>query len=154
MPKVRISTRYIAGSRQRNMNKSKRNEALMPGGIPRYVRCYDNGGETADRYTVVFTGRYTHKTGRKHWYVGMSALPFHPQGVGMHGESDRQIDTREGSYGGPAIGKKCHLGTRVKFEELPHDCRKLVLQDYGYLWDIDTGSSNMKASTSVIGTAR
>ena len=35
------------------MNKTQRKENLLPQGTPRYVRCYDNGGETADRYTVV-----------------------------------------------------------------------------------------------------
>jgi hypothetical protein len=28
----------------------------MPNGNPKYIRCYDNQGETADRYTVVYIG--------------------------------------------------------------------------------------------------
>lgn len=103
-----------------------RKEALMPNGVPRYVRCYDNGGETADRYTVCFTGRYTHKTNGGFWYVGMSSEPFHPQGFGQHGDSLKPIDR-------PAYS---HLGKRIKFESLPDDCKKLVLNTYCDLWDI------------------
>lgn len=99
---------------------------LMPNGVPRYVRCYDDGGKTWDRYTVVFTGRYRSKTGGAFWHVGMSAHPTHPQGFGQHGESDKQIDT-------PTYG---HLGRRIKFEDLPSECRALVRERYVYLWDL------------------
>ena len=104
-----------------------RTECLLPGGVPRYIRCYDNGGESFDRYTVVFTGRYKHKTGGAFWYVGMSDNPFHPQGFGQHGEStDNQIDW-------PTYG---HLGKKIKFQDLPEDCQKLVQDNYRYLWDL------------------
>lgn len=103
-----------------------RTERLMPGGVPRYVRCYDNKGASADRYTVVFTGRYRHKTGGEFWYVGMDAYPFSPQGIGMHGTNRNQIDRPTSS----------HLGRKIKFESLPEDCQKLILSDYMYLWDI------------------
>lgn len=106
--------------------QQQRVESLFPNGVPRYVRCYDNGGESADRYTVVFTGRYTHATGGSHWYLGMSASPFHPLGVGMHGASDRQIDYP--SYK--------HLGKKVDFSTLPEDCKKCAIQTYKELWDI------------------
>ena len=104
---------------------NNRTERLLPGGKPKYVRCYFHP-EYNDPYTVVYTGHYTHKTGHSHWYVGMSAKPFHPQGIGMHGESDTQIDYP--SYK--------HLGKKIKFDDLPEDCQTLVLQDYVYLWDI------------------
>lgn len=79
------------------------------------IRCYDNGGKTADRYTVVYLedrerdGTYT--------CVGMSAEPFHPQGVGQHSTA--------------MLGR--HLGRRISFEALPVDCRRLVLRDLGDL---------------------
>jgi len=108
------------------MGLTTRRARLMPNGEPRYVHCYDNNGKTADRYTVVFTGRYRHKTGGSFLHVGMSANPFHPQGVGMHGESDRQID----------YPRYAHLGRRVRFDALPPACQRLILQTYRELWDI------------------
>ena len=118
----------------------KRRESLLPGGVPRYVRCYDNGGETADRYTVVFSGRHTSaRIDRVFPYVGMSTCPFHPQGFGQHGETrDKPCDVDR--WGFPAaMGRKGHLGRRIPFAELPEDCRKLVMQDYLELWDLKGG---------------
>lgn len=45
--------------------------------------------------------------------VGMSETPFSPQGFGQHCTA--------------MPGR--HLGRRIKFEDLPPDCRKLILQD-------------------------
>ena len=113
----------------------------MPGGIPRYVRIYDNSGTTADRYTAVYTRRSERidKAGydRTYPYRGMSALPFHPQGVGMWGETRHYpVDAIRGAWP-PALGRKCHLGKRISFHELPEDCQRLVIQDYKHLWNID-----------------
>lgn len=99
----------------------------MPNNKPRYIRCYDNGGKTYDQYTVVFTGRYTHKTNNAFMYVGMSSAPFHPLGFGQHGDSPQPIDRP--SYK--------HLGKRIDFDQLPEDCKKLVYRDYTDLWDIN-----------------
>jgi hypothetical protein len=127
-----------------NKTTNARIKALLPGGIPRWVRVYDNGGESADRYTVVFTGRYDKgpRPGREFSYLAMSGAPFHPQGVGLHGSTEnRPADvTLEGPSGyrwPPALGRKCHLGTRVSFTSLPADCQQLALQDYIALWDIE-----------------
>lgn len=118
----------------------------MPGGVPRYVRCYDNGGESADRYTVCFTGRagVSRSPGYRteYSYRAMSAEPYHPQGVGLWGSSEGQpCDTmgeRKGHwYWPPAIGRKCHLGRRVRFQDLPKDCRRLVLTDYREIWKLN-----------------
>lgn len=115
-----------------------RRQRLMPGGIPRYVRCYDNGGTTADRYTVCYTGRagadrvpgYV----TEYSYRAMSVDPFHPQGFGMWGASkSRHCDVNRSGFA-PAIGRKCHLGTRIRFQDLPPDCRKLVIRDYKEIW--------------------
>ena len=68
------------------MNRQKRKDNLMPNGIPKWIRVYDNEGETADRYTVIFS--HAHSFYNKGWtpMVFMSASPYHPQGVGMHDE--------------------------------------------------------------------
>lgn len=115
----------------KELKKQERRNSLVPNGVPRYIRCYDNGGSekengTVDRYTVVYTGNYRGKTKGWHDYVGMSGAPFHPQGVGMHGQSEHQPVDRP-SYG--------HLGKKIKFSDLPQDCQTLVLQDYLYFWD-------------------
>lgn len=72
----------------------------------KYPMCYDNGGETADRYTVIYK-----KEGD---YVGMSSEPFHPQGIGQHGEGCQPGE---------------HLGKLIYFGDLPEDCQKLVASD-------------------------
>lgn len=92
---------------------------------PRWIRCYDNGGRSFDRYTVVYTC-LGHKKGLRGrcLYVGMSSNPFHPQGFGQHGEADHTIDR-------PTYG---HLGKRITFEQLPPDCQMLVWSDYRELW--------------------
>jgi len=102
------------------MTKQQRIDRLLLGGIPRYVRCYDNGGggATIDRFTVVYTGNYKGRNGICS-YVLMNARPFHPQGFGQHGASSKIIDAMPGCWAGPSIGKSCHLGKRIPFAELP-----------------------------------
>lgn len=127
---------------------------LVPKGVPRWLRVYDNGGTdepngSFDRYTVVFSGRASVERGGKDYlgpwqypYLGMSESPFHPQGFGQHGHTDNQpADTmRHGKGGGwawpPAIGRKCHLGRRIKFTDLPKDCQRCAWQDYAAIWQI------------------
>jgi len=121
--------------RLKNMTKAQKDRVsrLLPNGIPRWIRCYDNGGETADRYTVVYTGRYGSGF---HEFVGMSDNPYHPQGYCQHGGNSNQSIDITTSWP-PAIGRKCYLGTRIKFEDLPKDCQEVVLEDYNNLWNIE-----------------
>jgi len=78
---------------------------------------YDNGGKTADRYTVVYEPFFV--DGRPYFpYVGMSAGPFWPQGFCQHGEAQ--------GYGYPR-GNTC--GKVIRFEDLPPDCQTVVLRD-------------------------
>jgi hypothetical protein len=104
----------------------QRKTRLLPNGKPRYIRCYDNNGETADRYTVCFTGHYTQNTAGSYWNLAMNASPFHPQGIGMHCDSNQQIDRPTYS----------HLGKKISFDQLPEDCQKFILSNYVYLWNI------------------
>jgi hypothetical protein len=75
------------------------------------IQCYDNGGATADRYTVV----YLNEPERPGLFAarGMNDRPFHPQGIGMYCAA----------MPGP------HLGQRIDFHDLPEDCQRLVRQD-------------------------
>lgn len=76
------------------------------------IRCYDNGGATCDRYTVVYMDWPERQPGI-YAAVAMNAEPFHPQGFGQHTTA--------------MPGK--HLGRCIAFKDLPEDCRKLVMQD-------------------------
>ena len=78
------------------------------------IRIYDNGGKTADRYTVVYMDE-PERTPGTFACVGMSANPFHPQGFGQHSQA--------------MPGR--HLGRRITLADLPADCRRLVAQDLG-----------------------
>ena len=116
----------------------------MPNGIPKWIRVYDNNGESYDRYTCVFTGLYNNigKSARglhmrnEHHYVSMSGAPYHPQGICYHcAQLGKAIDVDK--YGWPpAMGRKGHLGTRVEFKSLPLDCEKVIIGDYKDLWEI------------------
>jgi hypothetical protein len=120
----------------------------MPNGTPRWIRVYDNGGVDAkngslDRYTVVFTGRYSKRVpGQGSWFqhVALSSDPHHPHGFCQHGENQYQpIDTlgkKPGWHWPPAVGRKNHLGRRIRFSDLPRDCQRVVIEDYKEIWGI------------------
>ena len=76
------------------------------------LRIYDNGGKTADRYTVLFMDQQERSDG-VYSCLGMDKDPFHPCGIGQH------------SSGTPGV----HLGRRIPFEMLPEPCRRAVLAD-------------------------
>jgi len=119
---------------------AERRERFMPDGVPKYVRCYDNGGRSADRYLVVYTGPYRKRTGGT-LYCGMNSQPTHPQGIGMmdtfwrawtHDDGTIQYDIDRPRYS--------HLGARITFDQLPEGCRKLVINDYEWLWGLAEGT--------------
>lgn len=113
-----------------------RQERLAPNGIPRWIRCYDSGGETIDQYTVVFTGRYRHLTGGTTTVLGMSADPFHEFGQHSSYRPGELLEANRPGQWPPAIGRKGNLGRRVRFEDLPQPCQQAVWRDYADLWDI------------------
>ena len=71
----------------------------------------DNEGETYDRFTVVYDQIGDSKG--HYLALAMSAKPFHPMGFGQH------CTAQPGT----------HLGKKIRFSNLPPDCRKLVRQD-------------------------
>ena len=75
------------------------------------IKCYDNDGETLDRYTVVYL-TIDEGNGLK-GARAMNAHPMHPQGIGMYCSAEP----------GP------HLGRVIEFSELPLECQKLVNKD-------------------------
>lgn len=123
MPTKRKPVRKTSASaRPRSVSADKRVASLLPGGKPKWIHCYDDVSDPVlDRYTCVFTGRYTHKTGGEHWYIGITT-----HGNYTSGESRKQIDSPTYS----------HLGKKVKFDTLPVPVQKTILQHYRYLWDL------------------
>jgi hypothetical protein len=84
-----------------NRYQQSRFERLMPNGTPRYIRIYDNGGKTFDRYTVVFTHNFPNRN-RKCLVRAMSKNPKSPQGFQYVGEYNEIIDFPSYSH----LGKK------------------------------------------------
>lgn len=80
------------------------------------LRIYDNGGRTADRYTVVpprWAREYVDSRG--YWeMIGASEDPFHPQGFGQH------------SSGSPGA----HLGRRVAWADIPARVQQFARQSF------------------------
>lgn len=83
------------------------------------ISVWDDGDKVVDRYTVVYLDDVS-PNGRVD-YLAMNAYPFHPQGFGQHGEMD--IDAVAYKGRGGAFNK------RIRFEDLPDDCKRAVMND-------------------------
>ena len=107
-------------------------DSLLPDGIPKYVRCYDDG-KSSDRYAVVFTGDYDLKSLEdKGWEGGhphlfMSACPLSPRGTHSLESRTKQADLKSNEA----------LGTRIKFQDLPEPCQGMVLDYYTRIWNLN-----------------
>lgn len=102
----------------------KSRKVWLEGAPDAVVAVYDNGGKTADRYTVLYGApHWSEDYAAYYWRIGqsprmtparfMSENPFHPQGVGMYGDCER----------GP------HLGKKIRYSDLPDKCKQCVEQD-------------------------
>lgn len=84
------------------------------------LRCYDNGGKTADRFTIIpprWARAYANASTSDPlaWEaLAANSEPFHPQGIGMH------VTAHPGH----------HLGKRVKWSELPTDVQRFARQSF------------------------
>lgn len=87
---------------------------------PENLRCYDNGGKTFDRFTILPPRWAPDPWKRRTQYgtqweaISASANPFHPQGFGQHCTA--------------AAGR--HLGARVPFADLPADVQRFAIQTF------------------------
>lgn len=77
------------------------------------IRCYDNGGVTLDRFTVVYLDIPERQQGG-FFARGMNSQPFH--GIGMSCMA--------------APGR--HAGRRIALADLPPLCQQVVAQDCAY----------------------
>ncbi|MGL5936217.1 MAG: hypothetical protein ACRCZI_11425 [Cetobacterium sp.] len=106
---------------------SARELRLMPNGLPKHVHCYDDGGQTTTRYTIVFTSRYKHKmSGGKTKVLKLSSVPQAPTGIHHVEEFERAPDNP----------RYAHLGHKLGFKDLPPGCQKMVSEMYRRLWGL------------------
>ncbi len=85
--------------------------------IDNIIKIFDNGGETADRYTAVIPFDASEDfNGSKCVYFGFNEHPAHPLGIGQSGESNQFIHKPSGK----------HLGKRIKFNGLPPDAQRAL----------------------------
>ena len=103
--------------------KSRRKCEIVDG---QRISCWFNRN-CLDAYTVVFLD--TEDEDGRAMFVGMSAAPFHPQGVGMHGEMEVCRVAYKGRGG--------VFDRRIAFKDLPADCQTLVNQDIAHLNGVD-----------------
>ena len=75
---------------------------------------------TAERYTAVFTGLLFLKKPGKYTYLRISDDPL--------GSGHYTVN-----HGRPPYGQ---LGWEIPFEDLPKDCRALVLDTYRRMWNL------------------
>ena len=133
--------------------KEQRLQRLLPNGYPRYVRVYDNGGKTTDRFVVVFSGRYNNRVEsrkRQYLHLAMSENPLSPQGFCQLDSHDHIIDVDEKEHRWtPSYGKSNHLGKRIHWHELPEDCRKAALHAYKEIWNLYAAEAKEKGTTEL-----
>ena len=96
------------------------------------IDCWDNGGKTADRYTIaisglqsveVYEGPDRNKQIPYAVFLGASEYPFHPQGFGQHSHEVRNREYRRLDYSRACFGKP------IDFLELPPDVRRFIAQE-------------------------
>lgn len=75
------------------------------------VKLYDNGGKTADRYSLFVPS--VNEPGKEDWY-SFSESPYHPQGVGMYGGADYPMPSYR------------HMGRLISYSDLPEQAKRYV----------------------------
>lgn len=81
------------------------------------LRCYDNGGKSADRYTIIpprWAREYRERGPSEFVALASSERPFHPQGFGQH----------VSAAAGP------HLGKRICWGDVPADVQRFARQSF------------------------
>lgn len=79
--------------------------------------CYDNGGESYDRYTLISSGQVFRRGWGVYWeYIASNEDPTHPLGFWQHGE----MKEKPGKF----------LGKRIKFADLPDAVKRLYQWEY------------------------
>jgi hypothetical protein len=152
----------------------RRHQRLLPDGVPRYIRVYDNGGgltkfcraclnfSDADLCDVAQCGHKTLKAdgGSFDRYT----VVFSGNYAGRNGQCHYLTMSRYpfhpqgfGQHGEhdrpidapsgfpPAVGDKVPFGRRITFHQLPPDCQKAVLHDYRIIWGLEKNDDRKEA---------
>ena len=93
---------------------------------------FDLGEKFFDRYTVIFLDSPVSDDpyySDRYSYLGMSDRPFHPQGLGQHGEIELSYNQIRQLRRGNGQRLFAYLGKLINFGDLPEDCQKLVNAD-------------------------
>ena len=85
------------------------------------IECWDNGGKTADRFTIAISGIQEYGDREYTIILAASANPFHPQGVGMHCAKVLTVKHNQG-------GNR-QFGYRIKYYELLDDVKRFVANE-------------------------
>ena len=91
--------------------------------LPRYIKVFDNGGATLDRYTVIFTKRKVNQSE----YLALK-LSDEPDGQFHNKHTILLNSTSQKSV--PLIGRK------IAFTDLPAQCQSIVRKYYRDLWSV------------------
>ena len=117
-----MSFKFFNPNKWTKKNQKRFCSFFTPEGEPKMIRVYDNFGtklETNDRFTIVFTGRYRHKTAGEFLYMGANTYGHY------HESNNTQIDR-------PAYS---HLGKKKTFNDLPERVQSAVIATYLDLWN-------------------
>jgi hypothetical protein len=90
--------------------------------VPHRFRLFDNGGRSADRYTLIDARPYAHgERGAWRAYLAMNECPTHPQrGIGLTGDLDAR------SWAACVSRRFRHLGRRIAVSDLPDEARSVA----------------------------
>jgi hypothetical protein len=106
----------------RNYTPRRASSRWLDGDCPKGVLAIFDHPATTDRYTVFYAEPVVGESYADMWlgYRGMSAAPFHPQGVGIYGEM-RAHQVAEYRY------RNAHRA--CKWSDLPEQVKQCVRQD-------------------------
>lgn len=99
----------------------RKDSLFLPDGSPRYVRCWDNGGKTLDRYTIQFTRANMFGFKGRAVFVSCNANPY--TGIGYYG--DMPLSDFAKSHGKP-----------ITYGLLPEEAKLYIILTYKELWGI------------------
>jgi hypothetical protein len=82
------------------------------------IDTWDNGGKTADRYTIAISGVQWIGDIEYTYFIGASKNPTHPQGLWQH---SHEVETKQYNR-----DSHRHLGKRVSFFSLPEEVQACI----------------------------